>query len=71
MHLYTDQADPVYPVHSLDALRSDTLHDIDHAHKEKHLSRDEFVTTLGMRPEEFDLLPEAEQARRKADMGLI
>lgn len=64
------QPDPTRAVHSLDALRSGTLHDINQTCKERYLQREDFITVFGIKPEEFELLPDIEQAQRKKDVGL-
>ena len=38
--------------------------------KERYLQREDFITVFGIKPEEFELLPDVEQAQRKKDVGL-
>jgi len=58
-----------HSVHPFHTLRSELL-GIDQRNKERHLDRDEFVAVLGLKPEEFEMLPKNEQEERKVGVGL-
>eukprot|EP00892_Ulva_mutabilis_P006332 jgi/Ulvmu1/4070/UM019_0048.1 len=59
-----------HAIHSFSALKSGTVDGVDQQHKERHLTRDEFVSVFGLKPEEFELLPHDAQEKLKVDIGL-